>query len=167
MYTFTPKRSNNNANILIGALFFCAAVIYLLPALFPKMPYSGIFQSAGLVCIIAALAVMSRYCFKLFTYEIRQNGEGELDLDVVETQGKRRYTVCRVGLKNIERLEIMTGEKKKALKKGFSGRKKFYYLPDILPTRSIVLFVTECGEPLVLVLAYDEALVNILAPNNK
>ena len=141
----------------------CAAVIFLFPALFPEMSYGGIFQSVGLACIIAALSIMSRYCFKLFTYEIRKNAQGNIDLDVVEAQGKRRYTVCRVGLKNIEKLEIMTAENKKALKKEFGGRKKFYYLPDILPERSIALFVTECGEPLVLVLAYDDTLANILA----
>lgn len=163
-YSFTPKRSNNTSSLLIALLFVGAGIIFLFTAIFEDMAYSGILQSVCLVLIIVALAVAMRYIFKYFTYEIRENGDSELDFDVIETQGKRRYTVCRVGLDNIERVEIMTPENKKALKKEFAGRKKFYYIPDMLPARTIVAFVTECGEPLVLVLAYDEQLARILTP---
>ncbi len=165
MYTFEPKKTNNTANVLIGALIFCAALLFLFPALLPELAYRGIIQSLGLACIIAALALMSRYSLKRFTYKVHENGERMLDLDVIETQGKRCYTVCRVALGNIESVERATTENRESLKKRCAGRKKFSYLPDLAPTDSIYVFVTECGEPLALILAYDETLLNILTAN--
>ena len=161
-YSLTPKKSNNIAAVLITLLFVGAAALFIFTAVFGDIAYRGILQTISLVLVIAALAVATRYVFKYFTYEIRENGERGLDFDVVETQGKRRYTVCRIGLENIEKVEVMTAENKKALKKEFLGRKKFYYLPDMLPSRTLAVFVTECGEPLVLVLSYDEMLLKIL-----
>ena len=163
MYSFTPKKTNNTASALIGVLLVAAAVAFLFPALSRDMQYAGILQSLGLVFIIAALAVMSRYSFKYFTYEVRENNGQSPDLDVVETQGKRRYTVCRVSLSNIESVERMTEKNKDALKAKCNGRKKFSYLADIAPKDALFVFVTECGEPLALILAYDETLEKLLA----
>jgi len=164
MYSFTPKKTNNIATVLVAALFAAAAIVLLFPALFKAIPYAGFIQATGLVLIIAALAVMSRYHFKYFSYFVRENGGDGLDLDVVETQGKRRYTVCRVGVKNVESVEIENEKNRDELKKKCRGRKKFAYVCDIAPTNKTYVFVTECGEPLVLILAYDEKLVEILDP---
>ena len=164
MYSFTPKKTNNIATVLVATLFLAAAVVFLFPAIFRNMPYTGFLQAAGLVLIIAALAVMSRYHFKYFTYVVRENGEGQPDLDVVEAQGKRRYTVCRVALGNIESVQLMNDGNREELRKKCKGRKKFAYVCDIAPTEQVYVFVTECGDPLVLILAYDETLVNLITP---
>jgi putative protease len=48
------------------------------------------------------------------------------------------------------------------LKKAARGRKKFSYCPDLFPTGECWVFVTECGEELVLKLYADEAMLRML-----
>lgn len=157
MYTFIPKTDKKTAKTLSVGLFLLAAVIYFSPVVFEGLPFSWLWQTVSLLLFVSGIFVLTRYVFKNFKYEIVE-GNGKPDLVVSELSPRGEVAVCRVALENIERVEIVErGEKLSPEKIG--GRKKFSYLPDIISQKYCAVFVTECGESLLLKIVYDERLL--------
>ena len=170
-YEWIPPKSNQKARTAVIVLFFGAFALMLLPNILPSLPFRWVPQFLGLFLLTAGVFLVTRYLTKLFIYRIV--GEGaSLDLTVTEaaSNGKRKITVCRVGLSNIHRLVVLDASKpeiekkeRELLKK--SRVKQYDYRPDLCPQKSILLIVEEGGEELCLFLAYEERLASYLAPS--
>jgi len=163
MYSFSPKKTNKIAEGLAIFLFALAAVLLIFPSAF-TLPYGGVLQTAGLVFAVAALAVLTRYTFKSFTYTVRERGDGSdsLDLVITERQGKREYAVCRIALSGIEEIIVPDEKNKETLTKKSEGRKIFAYFVEISPKDQCYIYATECGEKLLIKISPDEKLLSIL-----
>ena len=119
----------------------------------------------GLSFFTLAVLLLTRYIFKSFLIKITSNNNGSFDLTVTECRGKDgrdKVTVCRVALKNVERVVLKTKENEKELRNAQKGRKIFSYCPDLCPERVCFVFVTECGEPLLLKISPDDTLLTLL-----
>lgn len=163
-YSYMSKPSNTVAARL-SILFFAAGAILLLVLSVFTVPFLGAFQFLTALFFTLAVLLLTRYVFKSFLIKIVEIDNGKFDLTVTECRGKGgkdMLTVCRVSLKNIERVVIRTAENKGELKEAEKGRKVFSYYPDIRPERECLVFVTECGEPLLLKISPDDALLSLL-----
>ena len=159
-YSYLSKSSNNKAKILSAALFFSAVVLLALSAAF-ELPYEGIFQMLCALFMTFSVLVLTRYVFKSFLLSVFPC-EGGFDFTVTECRAKEKITVCRISLSNIERVDILTKENKSELRNAAKGRKVFCYYPQLSPDREVFVFVTECGEKLLLKISPDDTMLDIL-----
>ena len=129
------------------------------------MPFLGVVQFAAALFFTVAVLLLTRYVFKSFLIKVFESGNGRYDLTITECRGKNekeKITVCRVSLSNIESVVVKTKENAADLKKREKGRKVFSYCPDICPEVECFVFVTECGEKLLLKLSPDKTMLEIL-----
>ncbi len=171
MYDFIPSKSNNTAEYTSAALLIISLIAMFLSKL-PNLPYPWIMQLSALTMLAAALMLLGRFVFKRYQYSVT-SCEGEdrgCDLLVTEVTRRTRVTVCRISLSGIERAVITYGSDKSAkkdIRKSSSGRKVFNYCADMRPAKYLCVFAEECGEPLLIKLSYDEALLEILGGENR
>ena len=162
-YKYTPEHKNKTAKSISSILFFTALILLALVACF-DLAYEGIMQSVAVLCAVMLILILTRYQFKKFTYKVFQTEKGDYDLTVDEIMGRSCVTVCRVSLSNVEKIMIVkkNNEDRERLRCEARGRKTFSYCPDMLPSSECCVFVTECGEKLVIKLSPDETLLSIL-----
>lgn len=159
-YSCFSKSSNNKAKILSAAFFFCGVAILALNSLF-ELPFAGIFQILCALFMTLSILLLTRYVFKSFLLSVFPCDDG-FDFTVTECRAKERITVCRVSLSNIERVCVLDEKNKKELREASKGRKVFSYYPQISPEREVFVFVTECGEKLLLKISPDDTMLEIL-----
>lgn len=163
-YSYMSKSSNKIAARL-SVLFFGAGGIILAAVSVFSVPFTGAFQFLSALFFTLAVLLLTRYVFKSFLIRIVENGNEGHDLTITECRGKDgkdRATVCRISLANVERVVVRTEENKAALSGEEKGRKVFCYSPDINPERECFVFVTECGEPMLLKFSPDDAILSVL-----
>ena len=159
-YSYMSKSSNKREKILSGALFFSAVVLLASSAVF-ELPYEGFFQMLCALLFTFEVFLLTRFVFKSFLLSVFPSDAG-FDFTVTECRAKEKITVCRVSLSNIESVVVKTKENADDLKKREKGRKVFSYCADLRPATECYIFVTECGEPLLLKLSPDNTLLSIL-----
>ena len=160
-YSYSPKQKTGNITVIAGVLFFTAAVLYGLICTF-EFNFEGVIGLVAVVCFVASILLLTRYVFRTQVYRVVEREEGSFDLVVDEITGKNKVSVCRVALANIEKVEIRDEKNAAELKKAARGRKIFSYCPDLFPVGECWVFVTECGEELLLKLYADEILFSML-----
>lgn len=168
IYEYTPPKNTRSVTPLVIVLAVAGGVLFLLPSLISDMPMRGLSQMLGIILITAMVFLISRYSGLSFVYAIVENGERTVDLTVteIERNGKKQTTVCRVALSSITEAYLLyperagESEKVKKLMKRARGeqRKLFIYTQGMRPTPVCILFLEECGEPLLIKLSADERL---------
>ena len=162
MFELRPQRSNKKAESLIILFFVGAAALVLLSVPLKGIPFLWAIQLFAVMLLVASVYLVTRYITKGFIYRI-EDTEGGADLTVTEVAsgGRRQITVCRVSLSGIrEAVEDSDGKELKRLR---GGQRKIYdYRPDLSPARSIVILSEECGVECVILLAYDERLLELV-----
>ena len=161
MYEYIPQKTNKTAVYSSGALFLISVILMAFTSTF-DFPYKWTLQLLAVICLGICILLLTRHVLKGFIYRVFENDSGTLDFSVTESQGKRRITVCVIGLSNIEEAFLLTPENKEELKSKAKGRKQFDYCPDISPAKQGWIFVTECGEKLLLKISPDEKLCELL-----
>ncbi len=168
MYEWIPPRNNTKATRLTMLLCVGAGLLLATAVSFGNIPFRWVFQLAGLVLLTVAIFLTTRYVMKSFLYRIVSDDRGGYDLTVTEltSGGKRKITVCRVGLDGIYKTVFLnandpaSAERWRAIKK--ERRKIFDYAVDLKPERFIVVYLRESGEDLTLRLSYDGTLFDLL-----
>ena len=169
MYDFIPPKSNKTADYTSAALLIISLIAMFLSRL-PNLPYPWIMQLSALTMLAVALMLLGRFVFKRYQYSVTSGEDRGGDLLVTEVTRRTRVTVCRISLSGIERVLIAYGSGKSAkkdIRKSSSGRKVFNYCADIRPAKYLCVFAEECGEPLLIKLSYDEALLEILGGESR
>ncbi len=161
MYHFKSKRTGKCARSVSVALLAASLVLYISQAVLP-VPYRPLWQTGAIISLVCAFGLIMRFSFKSFSVDIVDK-EGSLDMTVTEIQGKSRVTVCRIALSGIEKVEILhKGDK--IPRELLRDRKKFSYLPDLFMDEQCLIWATECGEKLLIILEPDEQLIRIISP---
>ncbi len=62
------------------------------------LPYAGLFQLAGIVCVVVGTAFLVRYVLSDFVYQIDDRDDGASDFLVYKKQGQREMKVCHIDL---------------------------------------------------------------------
>ncbi|MBO5883703.1 MAG: hypothetical protein J6Q78_04795 [Clostridia bacterium] len=161
-YEYTPEKTDKSKKAAI-CLIIGASVLLLTVSLINGIAFKGVFQLVSFFIFGLAILFVTR-SMKNFTYRITDNSDRGLDLTVTEVQGKSRITVCRVALSGISEATVCNRRELKKQKAEIRHeKKKFYcYTADIMEETVIVVHAVECGEPVVIILSYDEELYSIL-----
>ena len=161
-YSYLSKAANNKAKRLSFLLFFAALLLFAATASF-DIAYKGILQGLSILLFSFSILLLIRFVLKSFLLSVVNAGGDSFDFTVTEKYGKNNTTICRISLSNIEKAVVRTKENEKSLRAKANGRRIFSYCPDLSPERECWIFVTECGEPLVIKLSPDDTLLDILS----
>ena len=167
MYRYDPPRKNRVAVYVASALSASAIVMIFFTSFFPNFPLRSVLQTVAMCLLIAAVLVVSRYLTHNYAYEVVQGENGKLDFTVTELRRKSRITVCRIGLDDVRRAEMVTAENREVLKRDARKKKKYHYCVDMCPDSLCYLFVEELGEEVVICLSPDQTLFSILSEHAK
>lgn len=170
IYECAPQKNFKKLSGLVMILICVALGLFLLPNIFPTMPFRWAPQLLGLGCLSAVIYISVRRVGRALVYRIvEDDGERFLTVTEVTNGGRTHITVCRIGLDNIEAVyaldkrndtDKISIERLNTVEK--RGRKVFNYHPDMMPAEVCYVFATECGEPLMIKLGVDGTLVQYL-----
>ena len=168
LYEYTPQKSNKKASRIVLILFSLAAGLFLFTIIFPDIKFKWAIQLISIIAFVAVIFIISRYIAKSFVYAIFKNNDGTLDLTISEltNAGRKKITVCRIAINNIEEAHLLDrsireqAEKASSLEKSAKSeqRKIFNYCPDINPSEVCILLVEECNEKFLIKLSPDSTL---------
>ena len=170
-YEYVPQKNRNRLNGVIIILICLSAAFFLTPMILSEIPFRWAFQLLGMLCLVAVIYIITRYIAKSFIYSVLRDDDGSLDLTVCElTNGKKRTTVCRIGIDNItetyllypEKVEDKIKEKELSANARAESRKSFDYCHDMNSSPVCLIFAEECGEPLLIKLSPDDTLYEYL-----
>lgn len=170
-YEYIPQKNHTRHNGIIIILVALAAALFMTPIIFSEIPFRWVLQFLGIISLVGVVYIITRYIAKSFIYTVWLNDDGTRDLTVCElTNGKKRTTVCRIGISNIteahllypERSDDRIKEKELSANARSERRKSFDYCHDIKASPVCILLAEECGEPLLIKLSPDDTLFEYL-----
>ncbi len=162
MYEYQPKGDRRRDDLIIFGLFVLGAML-LVGSYLPHIPYPAVWQLLGMVAFTPAILLFSRFRLTRYTYRAEPRVDGEYDLVIVETCGRRIRTVCRIGSDCIQSMTQVTGENKKQLADVCRGQTVYQYVAVLFATNKYLLQVEEYGRVSYLYILADERLKELLA----
>ena len=157
MHQYIPEGKRTGMKIVCLVLFGVGAALFFLPAAIQNLPYQGLYQTAGVAVITAAIVLMGRFLLRHYLYRIGDDGEG-VDLVVDELSRRGRYTVCRLSLSGLVRAEAWSAESRPP-----RGKKLYNYCVDVMPQDSWILEFEDGDDRIFLRLTPDETMKRMLA----
>ena len=153
-FSAKAKASNNNARTLfvvcMASAFAFLAVSMLIPI------YRGVVSLVGIVLLVAAITVFTKYISPIFYYDITFDSEGVPLFVVRQMIGKRQTTLCRIALFEIVKVEKENIEQRKQHKTP-AGFIKYSYIPTIDPASAYrITSVSRYEKSEILIEASDE-----------
>ena len=169
-YTYIPPKNPKKVTGIVLLLAAAAALLFFFAALPLNIPFKWLIQLIGIGFISAIIYLTTRYVVKGYEYHVypRENSEraftGEYDLAIIETNGKARVTVCRIGLENVSAVMRIEASNANDVKKAIADekRQRFIYVADINPPIKCCIFAEEAGVPLAITITADDELFELL-----
>lgn len=162
MREFIPARTNTLSKLLTMGLFIISLAAMLLSTI-NGLPYHSVMQLISIVLLATAIALLGRYEFRRYIYAIVYDEEEKISFfTVTEIKKRSRITVCRISLREIEKVVDIEQKEKKSRKSDRSGRKIYNYCVDIAPAHTCRIFSRECGESLLIDVSFIPELYEIL-----
>ena len=172
IYEYIPTKNLSRLGGLITIALALAAAFFTTPLLAPTLPFQWIFQLLSVIFLVVALYLYTRYVAKSFIFSIIAHDDGSYDMTVCELSngGKRRKTVCRIGLTSIYESYLLHPElpEENLREEELCARARaehlscYDYFHDIKPRPVLLLFVEECGEKILIKFSPDEELLKYL-----
>ena len=170
MYTSIPPKNPKKITGIVLLLAAAAALLFFFSVLPLNIPFKWSFQLVAIGFIAAIIYLTTRYVVKSYEYHVypRENAEhgftGEYDLAIIETNGKARVTVCRIGLENVSAVMRIEASNASDVKKAITDekRQRFIYVADINPPIKCCIFAEEAGVPLAITITADDELFELL-----
>ena len=162
LFEFIPTKNNKRLGLISGILLIGGSLMMLVTYIFESMSGKWVFQLLAICMFGISIFLVSRYVMKNYIYSIVATNNGN-DFTVTELQSKKKTTVCRISVSNIEKAVVIDqGDKEKedavkALIKG-GKYKKFNYCADVINEKCIYLLADECGERVAIKLSWGEEL---------
>ena len=129
-FSAKAKSSNNKARTFFIASMLLAFLLLSGAMLLPL--YRGVVSLFGIVFLVAAITIYTKYLSPIYYYDITFDSEGAPLFVVRQVIGKRQSTLCRIGLFEIVKIEKESIEERKSHKTPV-GFVKYSYVPTILP----------------------------------
>lgn len=159
MYEYVPKRKNKKALILVAMLILITAAGFLSAELIPA--YRWTVQLLAIAAAALAVLLCGRYLLKEYTYRIEEQSGG-IDFVVIERQGKRGLTVCKIGTNDILEAYFETPENKNMIAKKGRQLRRYDYCVDLGADGTLCLFVREGDETVAVRISPDDKIASIL-----
>lgn len=162
MYEYKPQRTNNRARLLVLGLLALAGVSFVTSAAVPKFPF--IFQSLGLLLLLPAIQLLTRFVVTQYLYRIVAFEGGEVDLEIYAYRGgDKMQLVCRVGAEEITALAPL-GE---GNRKPPHNLRRYNYCMDLAPASATVLSITNGDGDCEVLFSPDAKMLEILKSSSK
>lgn len=171
MYKYTPKIKNTTGKIYSLLLLICGVILFFLPII-QNIKFGALIQSAGIILITAAVYICTAYLLRNYTFSVDnseqktvdvfgdeyENPIQRIDFTVYDNKPRRSILVCRIGLDEIKRVEIMEKKNQKELKQSAKNYNRYKYDSTFIPSKQIVVFTKDdC-----VFVTFDERLYHIL-----
>ena len=151
--------SNNKARIAFIALLTGSFLLFVISTLLPL--YRGLVSLGGMVCLVAALTLYTKYISPVYYYDFTDDGYGTRLFVVRQMTGKRQSTLCRISFGEIKNVERETPQIRRSHKTP-SGYRKYSYLPTLDPELSYRLTIENSYEKAeILIEVTDELAAEI------
>ena len=129
-FAVRPTPKNQNARTLFFGLLGAAAIAIISSYILNS--YKGIVQLGGLILLVAAVMIYTRYVGSVYSYEVALDSEGTPIFIVCQLSGKRRTALCRVDLADIVAIQTLTAAEYRTYKPE-AGMKRYNYTPTLNP----------------------------------
>jgi hypothetical protein len=123
--------------------------------------YRGIVCLIGMVFLITAITLYTKYLSVEYYYDITFDSEGTPLFVVRQLIGKRQTTLCRIGLAEIVRIE-REGVKERREHKTPAGFVKYSYLPTLMPEAAYRVITTSRYEKAEILIEISEEFASLL-----
>lgn len=146
-FSAQPKQSNNNAKILMWVFFGVSAALFVTAAVMKQtgLGYSGVASTAGLISLVTAILMYTKYLSVKFYYDVLVTGVDEPLFVVRQLVGKREVTLARVSLADIVDIKRETAEQRRAHKRD-KMTALYIYAPTLSPSVSYRMTVRSYTE---------------------
>ena len=132
-YDCRPVRQNYGAHLIVLALFACAGVSFALSGSFA---YPVFLQILGLIFVLPAIQLITRYLATRYLYRFRVYEDGKAELEIFAYRGgAKMQLVCCVGMEEITAIWPLCKENARAKK----GHKRYNYAQDLRPRAALVI----------------------------
>ena len=156
-YDCRPTRQNYGAHLVVLTLFALAGVSFALSG---RLAYPAILQALGLVFILPAVQLITRYLASRYLYRLHVDESGQAVLEIfVYRGGAKMQLVCCVGMEEITAISPLT----KANARAPRGCKRYNYAQDLRPRMATVLSVRNADGECEVLLCPDEGLSRLLS----
>ncbi len=154
---------------MVIATFVVAAILFGLSGV-EGMPFPLIFQTGAIVCLVAAVYLVSRYSLRIYRYAIEPNGiidaggVEQCDLVITEITGKRMKVVARVALREIGTVAAVRRgdrETRAAVKNGICRERQVFRYANT-PAIAEECYIEVPSEDAVIVIPKDDGMVRAL-----
>ena len=142
-FSAQPKQSNNNAKIVMWVFFGISAVLFGVSAGIPV--YKGVVGAAGLISLVTAILMYTKYISVVFYYDVIVAGVDEPLFVVRQLTGKREITLARVALADIVDIKRETATERR-LHKRDKTTALYIYAPTLSPAVSYRMLVRSYTE---------------------
>ena len=163
-YRFSPRPQTKGASLLLSSLAG-GSLLALVLGMGNVLGLRTLWHFLLLLFLVGALFLYLRFVASTYTYEITSEW-GEPTLVILETQGRRSTTRCRLGLAHLLRLvEVPDGESeegRRALAEFRAERRRFSYLASLGRVPTQLLYAREGGERFVIRIEGDAAFLDAL-----
>ena len=156
-YDCRPTRQNYGAHLVVLALFACAGVSFALSG---TMTYPALLQTLGLVFILPAVQLITRYLASRYLYRLRVGEDGGAVLEIfVYRGGAKMQLVCCVGMEEITAISPLTTANARAPR----GCKRYNYAQDLRPREATVLSLENADGKCEVLFCPDAGLSRLIA----
>lgn len=142
-FSVQPKQSNNNAKIVMWVFFAVSALLFGASAAIPV--YKGVVGTAGLISLVTAILMYTKYISVTFYYDVLTAGLEEPLFVVRQLVGKREVTLARVALADIVDIKRETAKERRAHKRS-NTTALYVYAPTLSPAVSYRMLVRSYSE---------------------
>ena len=106
------KSTNTKARTLFISTAAIAVILLVLSFIIDR--FAGLVGNVGLVFVVVAILVYTKYISPEYYYDITHDSDGSSVFVVRMITGKRQSTLCRIGLAEIVKIERETRELRRA-----------------------------------------------------
>ena len=156
-FSAQPKQSNNNAKIVMWVMFGVSALLFAASAVIKQLNlgYHGVAGTAGLISLVTAILMYTKYLSVKFYYDVIVTGVDEPLFVVRQLTGKREMTLARVALSDIVDIKRETAAERRAHKRD-KMTSLYIYAPTLSPQISYRMTVRSYTERSEIILEGSE-----------
>ena len=160
MYVYSPNPSRK-APITLIAICLCAGVMLFWP-ISENKTVDMLLKAFGLWAFFGSFVLAYKFIWTSYTYTLEKNN-GSVDLTVDCIFIKRKRTVCRISVSDIENIKLkLKGKKAEPTDKKVPVYK---YFACLLCRSYCILELSEKEDNAIILLTPDEKMLNLIKTN--
>lgn len=159
-FSVHAKSSNGKARALFIASMVGSFALISASMLSPL--YKGIISLFGVVLLVAAITIYTKYLAAEYFYEVMIDSDSRPLLIVRQRVGKKQSTICRIGLYEVVKID-KESKKERREHKTPQDYKKYFYLPTIDPEIVYRLTAISRYEHAEIVIEISDELASLLS----